>query len=89
MGGIPLSETLAVKWRLNAGDDLQSAIDQVAGQGGGVILLSPGKHWIDRTIQMKSAVVLRGASKESSVLKIRMKALFLNLQGVKRQRRSR
>lgn len=82
-GGIPLRHTLLIKKRLKAGDDLQPAIDQVAAQGGGVILLGPGDYFIDRTIQLKSGVVLRGTSKEASVIKIRMKAPFFKVSGGK------
>lgn len=82
-GGIPQRESLTIKFNLNEGDDLQSAIDEVAGQGGGVILLGPGDHWIVRTIQLKSGVVLRGASKDESIIKIRMKAPFFKISGGK------
>jgi hypothetical protein len=82
-GGIPLRGALPVRKRLKAGDDLQPAIDQVAAQGGGVILLSPGDYRIDRTIHLKSRVVLRGTSKEISIVKIRMKAPFFKVSGGK------
>jgi hypothetical protein len=38
-GGIPLRRSLPIKKRLQPGDDLQAAINAVATQGGGVILL--------------------------------------------------
>lgn len=82
-GGIPLRESLPIKLQVTGGCDLQSAIDQVAEQGGGVILLAPGEYWIERTIQLKSGVVLRGTSKEESIIKIRMKAPFFKLSGGK------
>lgn len=80
-GGIPLRNSLIIKLCLDEKDDLQSAIDQVAVQGGGVILLSPGEYWIDKTIQLKSGVVLRGTNKHESIIKIRMKAPFFKLAG--------
>lgn len=82
-GGIPLRNTLPKKLQVSVGDDLQSAIDHVAEQGGGVLLLGPGDYWVNRTIQLKSGVVMRGTSKESSVIKIRMKAPFFKIAGGK------
>lgn len=82
-GGIPLRNTLPKKLRVSKGDDLQSAIDRVAEQGGGVLLLGPGDYWIDRTIQLKSGVVMRGTHKDSTIIKIRMKAPFFKIAGGK------
>jgi hypothetical protein len=82
-GGIPLRNTLPIRLRISEGDDLQSAIDRVVEQGGGVLLLGPGDYWIDRTIQLKSGVVLRGTHKDSSIIKIRMKAPFFKISGGK------
>lgn len=82
-GGIPLRTTLPKKLRVSEGDDLQSAIDRVAEQGGGVLLLGPGDYWIDRTIQLKSGVVIRGTHKDSTIIKIRMKAPFFKIAGGK------
>ncbi|MFN9433991.1 MAG: right-handed parallel beta-helix repeat-containing protein [Planctomycetota bacterium] len=80
-GGIPLRNTLPIRLRISEGDDLQSAIDRVAEQGGGVLVLGPGDYWIDRTIQLKSGVVLRGTHKDSSIIKNRMKAPFKKISG--------
>ena len=51
LGGIPLRNTLTIKTRLTPGQDLQAAIDQVATNQGGVILLEPGEHRIDKLRQ--------------------------------------
>jgi len=48
----------------------------VAAQGGGVILLKKGDFLISKTIFLKSNVVLRGESKEQTVLKVVMKKIF-------------
>jgi hypothetical protein len=83
LGGIPLRNTLTIKTRLTPGQDLQAAIDQVATNQGGVILLEPGEHRIDKTIQLKSGVVVRGQNKETSIIKIEMKAPFFKINGGK------
>jgi len=83
VGGIPLRNTLEIKFRLQPGEDLQAAIDQVALSGGGVVLLEPGDHRISKTIKMKSGVVVRGADKEQTVVKIVMKAPFFKISGGK------
>lgn len=80
-GGIPLRRSLPVKKRLNPGDDLQTAINAVAQQGGGVVLLQAGEHPITSTIHLKSGVVLRGADKEKTVLSVKMKAPFFKTSG--------
>jgi hypothetical protein len=82
-GGIPLRNTLPKKLRVSEGADLQSAIDRVAEQGGGVLVLGPGDYWIDRTIQLKSGVVMRGTHKDSTIIKIRMRAPFFKIAGGK------
>jgi hypothetical protein len=79
-GGIPLRRSLPIRKRLKPGEDLQAAINAVAAQGG-VILLQPGEHWITTTIKLKSGVVLRGANKETTVLKVKMKAPFFKTSG--------
>jgi hypothetical protein len=86
VGGIPLRNTLEIKFRLQPGEDLQAAIDQVALSGGGVVLLEPGDHRISKTIKMKSGVVVRGADKEQTVVKIVMKAPFFKISGGKPKR---
>jgi len=82
-GGIPLRNNLPKKLRVSEGADLQSAIDRVAEQGGGILVLGPGDYWIDRTIQLKSGVVMRGTHKDSTIIKIRMKAPFFKIAGGK------
>ncbi len=67
-GGIPYRSSLVVKKQLKPGDNIQRAIDQVASQGGGVVLLKNGKYRINSTIKMKSKVVLRGENKNKVTL---------------------
>jgi formylglycine-generating enzyme required for sulfatase activity len=80
-GGIPLRGSLPVKWKLMPGEDLQNAINTVAAQGGGVIELKQGDHRISNTVQLKSNIVLRGESKERTVLQITIKAPFFKKAG--------
>jgi hypothetical protein len=80
-GGIPLRSSSVIRMILNPGENLQAAINEVADKGGGVILLAPGDHWIDQTIQVKSSVVIRGTNKDESIIKIRIKAPFFKRSG--------
>lgn len=65
-GGIPSG--LAVVRTIGPSDNIQSAINDVASSGGGVILLRSGTYPLSSTVNMKSNVVLRGEDKESVIL---------------------
>jgi hypothetical protein len=65
-GGIP--NNLAVVMNITPKDNLQSAINNVSANGGGVILLSAGTYPITSTLNMKSNVVLRGTEKDNVIL---------------------
>ncbi|MCU0341378.1 MAG: right-handed parallel beta-helix repeat-containing protein [Spirosomaceae bacterium] len=75
-GGIPPRGKLPVKQKISPKDNLQMAIDQVAAEGGGVILLTKGDYLITQTISLKSGVVLRGEDKNQTILKVTMKKMF-------------
>lgn len=75
-GGIPYRHQLPLRLTLQPGEALQSAIDDVAEQGGGVILLKKGVHTVGQTVRLRSGVVLRGEHKDSTVLSITMKKEF-------------
>lgn len=59
-GGIP--QNTPVVRTINNSTNLQSAINDVANNGGGVLVLQPGTYRISQTLYMKSGVILRGAS---------------------------
>ncbi len=67
-GGIPSVSN--IKERLNPGANIQNAINR---GGSGVILLKNGTYTINRTINLKSGVVLRGQSKNGVKLSVKMK----------------
>lgn len=75
-GGIPLRNTLKIQKTITPKNNLQETIDEVAAQGGGVILLKNGEYIISKPITLKSNVVLRGESKDQTVLKVVMKKMF-------------
>lgn len=75
-GGIPARTQLPVKRTLTPQDDLQTAIEQVATEGGGVIFLKKGRYDLTKTLFMKSGVVLRGEDKDQTVLRVLMRKMF-------------
>jgi hypothetical protein len=46
---------------VSPGDDIQTAIDRVSANGGGIVQLAPGTHFIDHTIRLRSGVSLHGS----------------------------
>ena len=79
-GGIPYRNSLPVKKTLtptaqnqDRSGDLQKAIDEVARNGGGVVLLKKGTYPIRKKIVMKSKVVVRGEGKKNTILLNQMK----------------
>ena len=75
-GGIPYREDSPIRRTLfvNVEDvdmsgEIQTAIDEVASEGGGVVLLLNGVYPIRNKIRMKDRVILRGQSRDDVVLK--------------------
>ncbi|WP_156317048.1 hypothetical protein [Marinagarivorans algicola] len=64
-GGIPFIDSHTIKKTLNGGDSdaINKAINDVARDGGGAVLLKNGMYRIDKTVTMKSKVVLIGESR--------------------------
>ncbi|MBD3343987.1 MAG: hypothetical protein GF401_02880 [Chitinivibrionales bacterium] len=80
-GGIPLHGSTPVKRTLtpiagdtDLSDNIQSAIDDVAADGGGVILLEAGDYPIQNSIDLKSDVILRGADRNTVRIISRLRA---------------
>ena len=73
-GGIPARSAGKVVKTVKPGDDLQAAIDEAAGKGGGVVLLTAGTYPVTVRLNMASGVVLRGEDKDKAVLENAMKA---------------
>jgi len=71
-GGIP--SNLEVKLSIDPTDNIQNAIDQVNGQGGGTIMLNPGTYRVTSTINMRSNVVLRGTHEEEVIIESHLRA---------------
>lgn len=71
-GGIPSSQNLKIKKRLTPADNIQNSIDQVATGGGGVVLLTAGSYPVNKTINLKSGVILMGVHHDSVVLCVNM-----------------
>jgi len=63
-GGIP--QGLPVQKTIQAGADLQAAINEVQDLGGGVLLLQNGTYNVSEEILMKSNVVVRGEDREQT-----------------------
>lgn len=64
-GGIPFIDSHTIKETLDGGDSeaINKAITDAAGNGGGAVLLKNGIYRIDKTVTMKSNVVLIGESR--------------------------
>jgi hypothetical protein len=73
-GGVPDRADGKIFKTLKPGDDIQGAIDTAAKAGGGVVLLSDGTYPLDKTILLRSGVVLRGQDKEGVVLQCEIKS---------------
>lgn len=74
-GGIPEAQSTKVILTVTPKVNLQKAIDKVARKGG-VLLLQSGEYVINESVQLRSGVILRGVSKESVVLNIKMHGYF-------------
>lgn len=74
-GGIPDVQSRKVILKITAKVNLQKAIDKVARKGG-VLLLEKGEYIINEPLKMHSGVILRGASKESVILSLKMHGYF-------------
>ncbi len=80
-GGIPARSITPIRQKLRPGDDLQSAIDRVAAQGGGVVWLGRGKYPVKRPLMLRSGVILRGEDRDSTRLLVELKANFFRHNG--------
>lgn len=81
-GGIPPAASLKVVAKAKPGDNLQLLIDKAARKGG-VVLLQKGEYIIDKTLNMRSGVVLRGESAASVKLNVIMKGDFKRGMGAR------
>jgi len=53
-------------------DNLQQAIEQLGKRGGGVLLLRNGEYVLRATVHLESGVILRGESKDSVLLSVKI-----------------
>jgi hypothetical protein len=84
-GGIPARSATKIFRTLRPGDDLQAAIDAAHAAGGGVLLLERGEYPVTRTVVLRSGVILRGTSKEMTILRVNMKKGFFKTSADKTQ----
>ncbi|MFZ4726142.1 MAG: hypothetical protein ACOYMD_11925 [Paludibacter sp.] len=82
-GGIPDSVSTKVQLKITPKANLQKAIDLVAKKGG-VLLLLPGEYVINEPINLRSGVILRGASKNSVLLSVKIHGYFWRTKNQKR-----
>lgn len=82
-GGIPDSMETKIAMKITPKVNLQKAIDKVAKKGG-VLLLLPGEYTIHEPINLRSGVILRGASKNSVLLNIKIHGYFWRTKNQKR-----
>lgn len=74
-GGVPDAQSTKVVMTITAKANLQKAIDKVARKGG-VLLLLPGEYIITEPIHLRSGVILRGATKETVILSVKIHGHF-------------
>ena len=74
----------AVDETVSVGGDIQTAIDNVAASGGGIVTLSAGTHVITVPVRMKSNVTLQGEGDWGSLLKttVNMKMIIADAEGL-------
>ncbi len=82
-GGIPDSISTKVQLKITPRSNLQKAIDRVAKKGG-VLLLLPGEYIINKPICVRSGVTLRGVSKKSVILSVKIHGYFWSTKNQKR-----
>ncbi len=70
-GGIPTG--LPVVARANPGDDLQALID-AAPADGGVVALSAGRYRLDRTLRLRTGIVLRGTGPLTTIIELALRS---------------
>jgi len=80
-GGIPLTRKKSIINRVKPGDDIQLAIEQVAKQGGGIVLLHNGIYPVYQTIHLRSNVTLRGEGKVDVKLQVFIHGTFRRYGG--------
>lgn len=83
-GGIPVFENKKNTLKAKPTSNLQQLIDKAALQGTGVVLLSKGNYIIDKPLNLKSGVVLRGESKNDVRLLVKLKGQFWRVKNSKR-----
>lgn len=66
VGGIP--SALRVVATVSTADNLQAELDAIEATGGGVLVLTDGTYDLPSVIQMRSNVVLRGESRDGTIL---------------------
>lgn len=67
-GGIPARDAGKVVKTIKPGESIQTAIDETAKAGGGVVLLKPGAYTVKTRIDMADGVILRGESRDGVIL---------------------
>ena len=82
-GGIPDPLSTKVQLKITPKSNLQQAIDIVA-KIGGVLLLLPGEYIINKPIFVRSGVVLRGVSKNTVILSVKIHGYFWRTYNQKR-----
>lgn len=80
-GGIPARDATPVIARVAPGDDVPSALDSAAAAGGGVVLLIAGDHELTTPWHLPSGVILRGESRDTTRILVRLKAPFFRTSG--------
>lgn len=80
-GGIPARSASPVVARVAPGEDVPVAINAAAAAGGGVVLLLAGDHELTTPWQLRSGVILRGESRETTRVLVRLKAPFFRTSG--------
>ena len=75
-GGVPWRPTVRDIASGASQDDIQAALDAVAAEGGGGVLLAAGHYVVDRPLRIGDNTVLRGSYLDSVKIEIRMRATF-------------
>ncbi len=70
-GGIP--DQIPVHTTVQPGEDIQTAVDQVAAAGGGKVQLVQGTYPLTQALTMRTNVVLSGAGPELTILENRLR----------------
>lgn len=75
-GGFPDGSGHRPAVRLSASDDLQAAVDRMAGIGGGSVVLAPGDFPLRETLMLRSNVTVRGSGVQATRLLLLQRGAF-------------